>query len=291
MAGDFKATLTNSKILRGIIEAVHYLIEETYIYASPDGIRMTAIDETRVAMLHAELLKDLFTSYSCSEKFKIGVNINDMIKILRRAKPSDEIELNHSPTNPNDLSILMKSERSKRTFRIKSRMIEEMDDGDEKKKENIMEQLNETFKDKFTAVVKMDGLMLDEITKDALIISDTIKIQVLQAENVINFLAFDETGEVDIEIDLESGVLDKKVTGDSEGTYALNFLDNIIKIQSVVDSLELSLGSNIPMKLEGNLQDESGNNTGGKIVYLLAPRVDDDEEEFDDENFEMDDFE
>lgn len=287
---EFKATLSNSRILRGVIEAFSYLQEETNLFATPAGMKMSDIDDSRVAMLYAELQKELFVDYSCPEEFKIGVNIADMIKILRRAKSSDKIILEHQSENPNDILIRMISDKSKRTFRLKSKTVSDMGGmEEEEKKEDILQQLEETFRDKFTASITMDGTMLDEIMKDAMIVSDTIRVHVLQAENVINFVASDETGEVEVEIDLDGGVLDYNVTGDSEGTYALNFLDNIIKIQSVIDNINISIGSNIPIKLEGNILTESGDGTGGKVVYLLAPRVDDDDDDFE-EDFEPGDF-
>ncbi len=79
-------------------------------------------------------------------------------------------------------------------------------------------------------------------------------------------------------------MLDKKVTNDAEGIYSLNFLENIIKIQSITNNFEIALGNNIPMKIKGAITSSAGNPTEGKIVYLLAPRVEDqNEDEFGDE--------
>ena len=115
-----------------------------------------------------------------------------------------------------------------------------------------------------------------------------MKVQISSAEKTVNFLAFDESGEVEVELELEGeGIIDSDCKEDSEGLYSLNFLESIIKIQSVIGNFNVHLGNNIPMKLEGKLDEEKG----GRIVYLLAPRVEngnDDEfgEDFNDENLD-----
>ncbi|MFX0098302.1 MAG: proliferating cell nuclear antigen (pcna) [Candidatus Hodarchaeota archaeon] len=280
---DFIAALENPRIIRGIIEAISFLIDETYLYAYPSGVKMNAIDSSHVAMLLAQLPKEIFTEYECKEQFKIGLNVADISKILRRAKSEDTVELIRKSEEPNTLLIRMKSERSTRTFKLKSKEIQEYDE----KEENIMETFEETLQDKFTSSISMEGPLLDEIIKDALIISDLIKVQIMSAESLINFLAYDESGEVEVELDLKGGgggILDSEVKGDSEGLYSLNFLENIIKIQAVVDNFKISLGSNIPMKMEGLFGEN------GRIVYLLAPRVEDEEEDEFDEDFDAEDF-
>jgi proliferating cell nuclear antigen len=278
---DFSATLDNSRILKGIIEAISFLIDETYVYVYPTGLKLNAIDSSHVAMLLAFLPKELFTEYKCSQDSKIGINVQDLIKILRRAGSKDEIQLQLDKKDKNTLLITLKSDKSTRTFKLKSKEIP----GYDAKEEGLLESFEETLKDKFTATIQMEGGVLDEIVKDALIISDLLKVQVMSAEKVINFTAFDESGEVDIEIDLEGkGVLDKKVLNDAEGIYSLNFLENIIKIQSITNNFEIALGNNIPMKIKGAITSTSGNPTEGKIVYLLAPRVEDqNEDEFGDD--------
>lgn len=277
----FSATFENSKLLKGVIEAISFLIDETYMYVYPTGIKLNAIDSSHVAMLLAFLPKELCTDYKCAQDAKIGINVQDFIKMLRRAKAADEIQLRLDPRDPHTLNITMKSEKSTRTFKLKSKEIP----GYDAKEEGLLESFEETLKDKFNATIQFEGAVLDEIVKDAAIISDLIKVQVMSAEKIINFTASDDSGEVAIEISLEGkGVLDKTVKTDAEGIYSLSFLENIIKIQAITNNFEIAVGSNIPMKIKGTLTTSAGNPTEGKIVYLLAPRVEDqNEDEFGDD--------
>ncbi|MEX2681573.1 MAG: hypothetical protein Q6373_008230 [Candidatus Sigynarchaeota archaeon] len=285
---EFNATLENSRILKGIIEAISFLIEETYVYIYPTGLKLNAIDSSHVAMLLAFIPKELFTDYKCTEDSKIGINVQDLLKILRRAKSNDEIQLKLDKKDKNTLLITMKSDKSTTTYKIKSKEIP----GYDAKEEGLLESFEDTLKDKFTATIQLEGPVLDDIVKNALIISDLMKVQVMSAEKVINFTASDESGEVAIEIDLEGkGVLDKKVQNDAEGIYSLNFLENIIKIQSITNNFEIALGNNIPMKIKGAITSSAGNPTEGRIVYLLAPRVEEQNEDEFGDDFEASDVE
>lgn len=268
------AILNDSKTLKGILDVMSFLIDETYLYAYPTGIKMSAIDSSHVAMFLANLPKTFFNEYKCKNQFKIGLNVADMSKILRRAKTDDTLELICKEKEPNMLLIRMKSSKSTRTFKLKSKEIQEYDE----KEENIMENFEETLKDKFTANITMEGALLEEVVKDASIISDLLKIQILSAENQIIFQARNETGEVETELDLKGEcILDSEVKDDSEGLYSLNFLENIIKIQSFVNSLKLKFGNNIPVEIEGILGDDDTT----RVVYLLAPRVEDNDNDVD----------
>ncbi len=279
----FNATLDSARILRAAFEAISFLIDETYLHVSPKGIKIKAMDPSHVAMLLANFSSDIFTEYTCDEDFKIGVNIQDLIKILRRAKSTDQIRLSTDDSDKNTVSIQMKTDKSTRTFKLKSKDIQNYD----KDADATIEKLDQTLIERFNATIQLEGSIIDEVIKDALIISDIIKVQVLSAEQLLTFQATDETGEVQVELDMSNkgsgGILDAEVKNDCEGMYSLNYLENIIKIQPVVSSFEIGLGLNIPVRISGTLTNTSGNPTEGKIVYILAPRVEDEEDDYADD--------
>lgn len=278
------AKLDNSKIMRALLEAIQFLIEETHINASPAGIEMNAMDSSHVAMLLAKLPKDMFTEYKCDGNMKIGINVQDFLKILRRAKPADELHLLHDGKDPNTILIRMKSEKSVRSFKLKSKEIHGLAGNEEQ----IVQNFEGALKDKFTVKLHIEGGVLDEVIKDALIIDDIIKAQVQAAEKMLRFSASDESGELEIELELGGpGVLDADVKEDAEGTFSLGFLENIIKIQSIVDTFEVSFASNLPMMIAGKFSQAND----GRIVYLLAPRVEEEEDEEFGDDFNADNLE
>ncbi|MCQ5374001.1 MAG: DNA polymerase sliding clamp, partial [Candidatus Methanomethylicia archaeon] len=87
----FKAVLADSKIWRNIIESISTLVEEGVFIADPTGIRLRAMDPSRVAMVDMELPKTSFDSYECTEEVPIGVNFDDMKNIMKRTGGNEKL--------------------------------------------------------------------------------------------------------------------------------------------------------------------------------------------------------
>lgn len=270
----FTAILENADTIKATFEAISFLISETFMIGSPGGLTIQAADPSHAALLLAHFTPDVFDEYQCpDEGFKFGLNITDVIKILRRAKKSDKIHM--SLETENTIHVRFKSEKSTRTFKLKSKKIKDINE----QGENMVENLSIQLQERFNASIKIESDLLDDIVKDAVIISDLVHVRI-GTDNLMTFRAENETGEVEVEIDLEDSkcVLYSDVEANCEAGYALDYLENILKIKSVVSIFELSLGVDIPIKITGVLMKE-GNPTQGSITYILAPRVEDEEDD------------
>src|SRR4030065_22608 len=92
----FSAKMQDSKILKGMIDAVSAIIDETYFVADEKGLNLTAMDESHICLMSMNLPKDLFDGgYECKTQVKLGINLEDMTKIMKRAGASDAIEFKH----------------------------------------------------------------------------------------------------------------------------------------------------------------------------------------------------
>ncbi len=70
----------------------------------------------------------------------------------------------------------------------------------------------------------------------------------------------------------------KNIKAISKGSYSLQFLKSILKIENITEKLTISLKDDHPLKLIFNIFE------GGTISYFLAPRVE--EVEFEEEDLE-----
>jgi proliferating cell nuclear antigen PCNA len=281
----FIAKLAKASVLKTIFEVVEHLIDETYIYIRNDGIMIYAMDSSHVAMFHALFPKECFVEYGKFDvdEIKIGTRIQDLVKILRRAKATDELSIVvDDPKNPS-LSIKIVNEKMTRTFKLKHKDIQAED--------IKWDNFNETLKDKFTASFSISGVMLDEFIKDAMIMSDLVDIKVNGPEKSLSFIAFNESGDVEIDIDLsrdDGGCKAIELKNDATGKYALQFLESFMKLQAVVDDFTFSIGNNIPASISCKSFSIDGdeNSPAVSISYLLAPRVE--EEGLDDDEGNVD---
>ena len=279
----FVAKFSSPLLLKNILEAVSFLIDETYITFTTPGMKMSAIDSSHVAMLLASFPKEVFEEYTgmSEEILRVGINVGDFLKIVKRARSSDELAIKIDPESKN-IQLLMTAEGKTRTFKLKSKEIQ----GYDEKEEGLLESFEQTLGDKFTTTIAIGADIIDEVVKDALIISDLIKVKFNKDQKTLSFFANDESGEFDVEIELSNDnakCMPEMLKADAEGIYSLNFLESFIKLQSVASTFTMSLGGNIPARIVAKAPADSSVENGPSVLitYLLAPRVEEQGDDFD----------
>ncbi|MBA7504112.1 hypothetical protein ES706_02737 [subsurface metagenome] len=262
----FKIKLENSKILRGIIEALASIIDETEFIITTKELSIRAMDPSRICLLQLSMTKQDFDEYECDKDTKIGLNLEDLDKILKRSSAGDSVELIFEP-DTQKLKIKMKQRDSTkvRTFSLALLDIE---------MEDIpMENL---LKLEYNADWSMDPGFFVEAIKDAEIYSEILTIKAEEDRGLL-FSSVGQIGEMEYELALDD-LLEKNIKAISKGSYSLQFLKSILKIENITEKLTISLKDDHPLKLIFNILE------GGTISYFLAPRVE--EVEFEEEDLE-----
>jgi len=257
----FSAKMQDSKILKGMIDAVSAIIDETYFVADEKGLNLTAMDESHICLMSMSLPKDLFDGgYECKAQVKLGINLEDMTKIMKRAGASDAIEFKHQKESEK-FQVQMKG-RGTRTFSLR------LVDIDAEKIPPSAE-----LDVKFDAKVTLDVDILDQAIKDAEIYQDTLEVQI--NKEGVKFSAEGEVGDIEYQLDqdhLEAADIQKG----GRGVFSLSFLKNILKISAITDKVTLNIAENAPLKFEFEIENPN-NQAKGKVTYFLAPRVEEEE--------------
>ncbi len=261
----FELTMNDSRAMQGVFDAVAAIIDESEIIFSPNGISLTSIDAGRVCLISLKLDKEDFDAYKCDKEEKLGLNIEDLVKILKRSSASDSIIFQFE-NNSNKLLILMQSREGKK-----------------------MRKFSITLKDISMPPIKPESLekilynnsvtlpvgYLEEAIKDADIYNDTAIISM--NDSALIFRSEGNVGETECVLDKEDSLLNNFVaTEDAEGTFALKFLNHMLKVSSVpnVSQVELSVSTDQPLRAAFNIMGASS------IKYFLAPRIEDEEEDY-----------
>ncbi len=257
----FSAKMQDSKILKGMIDAVSAIIDETYFVADANGLNLSAMDESHICLMSISLPKDLFDGgYECQEQVKLGINLEDMTKIMKRAGASDAIEFRHEK-DAEKFRVQMKG-RGTRTFSLR------LVDIDEEKIPPTAE-----LDVQFDAKVTLDVDILEEAIKDAEIYQDTLQVKI--DKEGVKFSAEGEVG--DIEYQLSQDHLDSAdIQKGGRGVFSLSFLKNILRISAITDKVTLHIAENAPLKFEFEITNPN-NQAKGKVMYFLAPRVEEEE--------------
>lgn len=261
----FELTMNDSRAIQGVFDAVEAIIDETEITFTPEGMSLTSIDAGRICLISLKIDKEDFDIYKCDKDEKLGLNIKDLLKILKRCSTSDSIIFKFAD-NSNKLSILMQSKEGKkmRNFSITLKDVS-MPSIKPESLENIT----------YTNSVTLPMGYLEEAIKDADVYSDTVIISL--NEQSLNFKSEGNVGETECVLDKADSFLTNFVaTEEASGSFALRFLGHMLKVNSVpnVNLVELAVSGEQPLRATFNIMGAS------YIKYFLAPRIEDEDDEY-----------
>jgi len=247
----FQASLPDARLWRNILTAISTLVEEADFNTSPEGIKLRSMDPSHVAMVDFEWPKSAFEKFTCSEMNKIRVNIGNMLKLLKRAKSDETLEMSYDDSTKK-LGLLLKGKITKR-FTLPTL-------------ESVEEEAP-TPKITFNSKVKMTTESLRDVIEDAQSISDNVRLET----TVDKFLVSTSTELSSANMEIEKGseaMLEMDIREPSKATFNLNYLANIIRAGSGASEIvTMEFSTNMPIKVEFEMPQQ------GHLLYYLAPRI------------------
>lgn len=243
----FKASLKDPKILKHSIDVISNMVDEVGINVTKDGMTLRAMDPAHVALVDFELKKDAFDEYEIGEALVLGVDLDRLNTILKRAGADDKIHLNVDQET-NALDIRLKND-STRTFNLP-----------------LIEVTDEDLKVpdlEFPCTVEINSKIISEGIKDAEIVSDHVILK-MDDENLY-IKARGDLGNVEVKAAKEDAIsFDCK--GSTRSMFSLEYLKDMIKASDIAGTVKISLGDNLPVKMDF-ISNEI------KLSFLLAPRI------------------
>ena len=76
-----------------MLEAIKELIQEANFEVSTSGLSMQAMDSSHVSLVALTLRSDGFEHYRCDRSFSMGMNLNNMAKMLKCAGNDDIVTM------------------------------------------------------------------------------------------------------------------------------------------------------------------------------------------------------
>lgn len=242
-------SLPDARLWRYLIEAVSALVDEVSLRASPEGLKIRAMDPSHVALVDLELEPEAFTEYECDEPANIGLSLPEMLKLMKNVKAGESMTV-----------ILEEGKRLriefvgayKRTVRFPSL-------------ELSVEEIP-SLKVDFTVKAKVVSRSFRSTISEAQTIAETVKLKATREK--LSISARGEISALDIEYTVGSeALLELEVKEEAEASYNLEFLSEIVgSAYRASDILDLEFASNMPLKLTFNL-------INGRIEYYLAPYI------------------
>lgn len=250
----FKLKVTDAKLLRDMATAISILVDEATFKIEPDGLKLRAMDPSRVAMIDFEWPKTIFEEYVSNEPVKMCINISELLKLLKRASKEEAVELSlDDKTGRLQVKITGKYSRNFTMPTLEA-----------------SEEEVPTPKISFNVKAKTTTQGLSQAIEDAQLVSDHVRIEADLEKMVLN-ASGDLMGAT---ITLQKGndaLLELDAKESSKATFSLSYLAEIIKAASATsDIATLEFSTDMPIRIDFQQQKE------GKLTFFLAPRIETD---------------
>ena len=233
----FSLEFKETKSLKGIVETLSSIIDETVITITPKEIRFEAMDPSRICLLKLTINKEDFEKFVCTDTYKIGINLDDLNKILKRSSVSDSLVLTYEEDAQRiKLTMRKKKAKRKRTFSL---ALIDLD------QEEI--PFTNVLAIEYNARFIINPTIIAEAIKDAEIYSEILSVKT-DPEKGLLFNSLGQIGEMTYELGLEE-LGEHKIDEIAVGAYSIVFLKGILKLSTITKELDVSVRTDYPIKM------------------------------------------
>lgn len=240
-----RVKLENPTILSKAIELICELVLEVRIKVSEFGMSISAMDQANVAMVGFKIPKSAFVEFEAEDDV-LGVNLDDLKKILKRCSSSGSIILKKEE---NMLKIEI-FDRIKRDFSLN--LIEvDSEDIDFETKISRME---------FVCKVGVKSQDLVDCIEDCLVVGDSCTFEIKEGKLIIGAKGMNSTK-------AEFSSDEAEIEGEnSRAKYSLEYLTKFVKGSKLCEKTYLNFSNDHPLKLD--IKPEHF-----ELSFVLAPRI------------------
>ena len=245
----FEAKLDDITLLRDSIATIAELIDETELHIREYGIKMIAADRAVVVVVDFFLDRSVFKEYKYTEDARIGINLQNLLQILKRAGEGDALTIKLADGKL-DLTL-----KGKGTRKFVLPLID-----------ISREETPPIDKLDFTASLTVSSDELGKGIEDAELITDSVIFTVRKDQLTLK-------GESDssfTQLDLMKGEGDLKIIDIGQpvrARYSLDYLKKIIKAKKLSPEVKLWMTNDYPMKIQFDVAGKM------QLGFILAPRV------------------
>lgn len=241
-------------VLKETLNDVNFIFTPASNDGTEGGLRVMAMDGSHVALVHLRLYPDRFETYRCDEKTQVGLNMNNLFKLIKIVTNMDIVTFFIKASNRHELGVKIENsdKNTSTTFHLKMLDIDE----DELRIPDIQ----------LESVITMQSNDFQRMCRDMLNISDIIEITSVNNELKMSCngdFAAQETVIGEATHGLKFTNCDEEISG----RYSLKYINLFTKSTNLSNILEIYLKPNFPLMLKYNVANL------GDIMFCLAPSV------------------
>ncbi len=246
----FRAYMSEARYVKHAFSSVGKVVEEAPLIVNEEGIFSRAMDASHIAMAVLKMPDTMFEEYEAPEEELVyGLDMEEVTRIMRRARVTEEIEL--AGEDESELIIRITRSGYTREFRIRSLDIPDIPDEP---------QLD------FPVEVVTTPDFVEDAVRDAELFSDTVKFHA--DENEFYMLAEGERGKAKPTATGEA-LLGINVDEPAECAYPLDYLKDMLDAAKGAESVIIRFGTDQPLQMTFKI----GPAGEGTLTFYLAPRT------------------
>ncbi|GMI84094.1 A. THALIANA PROLIFERATING CELL NUCLEAR ANTIGEN 2, proliferating cell nuclear antigen 2 [Hibiscus trionum] len=256
--------LVQGSLLKKVLEAIKDLVNDANFDCSATGFSLQAMDSSHVALVALLLRSEGFEHYRCDRNISMGMNLNNMSKMLKCAGNDDIITIKADDGGDTV------------TFMFESPTQDKISDFEMKLMDIDSEHLG-IPEAEYQSIVRMPSAEFARICKDLSSIGDTVVISV--TKEGVKFSTRGDIGTANIVLRQNTSV-DKpeeatiiEMNEPVSLTFALRYMSSFTKATPLSSTVTISLSSELPVVVEYKIAEM------GHIRFYLAPKIEEDEDE------------
>ena len=248
-----------SVAFKTLMEALKELLTDTCIEINETGLKIIAVDQTRIVLVHLRLDASKFEYFHCHGRIVIGVNMLNLHKLIKTINSSDTLTLFMDRNDMNHLGIRIENgeKNSKTVYKLN---LLDLD------RENISIDPAE-----FNSVITMPSNDFQKICRDMYNVADFVEIK-----NINTQLIFACKGEFCLQetilSDSKNGGINSIITSNTDeivqGVFNLKYLVLFTKCTNLCNTVELYLKNDYALIIKYQVASL------GEIKLCLAPQTD-----------------
>jgi len=242
-----KLELNDANSFRKSIEGINALVGEGTFTITQQGMFLKATDPSNISMIEFSLPKKAFGEFNLDKETKLGLDLDYLNQITKRARADDRLSL-ELDEEKNNLLIKFIG-RTKRKFAVP--LID------------VSNQEIPSLKIDFDVEVECNAALIQEGLKDAQLISTHV---ILGADKEKFFIKAHST-KGNLLSETTKNDLDRlDVKSDAEAMFPLDYLNDMLKTASADSKVMINLKTDAPVKLSYAVGEAT-------LTYFLAPRM------------------
>lgn len=243
-----------SNAMRILSEVLKETLNDINLSFDSTGLKIMAMDGSRVALVYLRLHHDKFEYYKCTSNLQVGLNMSSFHKLMKTVTNNDTVTFFISSDNPHEFGIKIENadKNSQTIFHLKMLDIDEHE-------LNIPDV-------ELDSVISMPSNEFQKMCRDMLNISDTIELS--SCNNTFKLMCNGEYAKQETIIgEATHGLVFDKIDNNVSGKFSLKYINLFTKSTNLSNTVQIYMKSNYPLMLKYAVANL------GEIMFCLAPKI------------------